>query len=192
MDTKTAEGLLAGLPVPVLLVSAGEKVQAANAAARGLFGTDVVGRPCATFLRHPAFLNALEISLRGAAAGEARLTLPGKAAGELQVRAHLAPVADMDGRGGVLVTFEDLTELERAEAMRRDFVANVSHELRTPLTALVGFIETLKGAAKEDPVARDRFLAIMEGEAGRMIRLVNDLLSLSRVEAEERGRWRRH
>jgi two-component system, OmpR family, phosphate regulon sensor histidine kinase PhoR len=188
MDTKTAEGLLAGLPVPVLLVSAGEKVQAANAAARGLFGTDVVGRPCATFLRHPAFLNALEISLRGAAAGEARLTLPGKAAGELQVRAHLAPVADMDGRGGVLVTFEDLTELERAEAMRRDFVANVSHELRTPLTALVGFIETLKGAAKEDPVARDRFLAIMEGEAGRMIRLVNDLLSLSRVEAEERRR----
>lgn len=72
--------------------------------------------------------------------------------------------------------------------MRRDFVANVSHELRTPLTALMGFVETLRGAAKDDPVARDRFLAIMEREAGRMNRLVGDLLSLSRVEAEERRR----
>ena len=72
--------------------------------------------------------------------------------------------------------------------MRRDFVANVSHELRTPLTALMGFIETLSGPAKDDPEARARFLGIMSGEAERMNRLVGDLLSLSRVEAEERVR----
>lgn len=72
--------------------------------------------------------------------------------------------------------------------MRRDFVTNVSHELRTPLTALLGFVETLRGAAKDDPVARDRFLLIMEREAGRMSRLVADLLSLSRVEEDERVR----
>jgi len=72
--------------------------------------------------------------------------------------------------------------------MRRDFVANVSHELRTPLTALLGFIETLRNAAQDDPAARDRFLAIMEREAGRMNRLIRDLLHLSRVEAQERVR----
>jgi two-component system phosphate regulon sensor histidine kinase PhoR len=74
------------------------------------------------------------------------------------------------------------------DLMRRDFVANVSHELRTPLTALLGFIETLQGAARNDPAARERFLGIMAAEAGRMNRLVADLLHLSRVESEERIR----
>jgi two-component system phosphate regulon sensor histidine kinase PhoR len=78
--------------------------------------------------------------------------------------------------------------MEEAFQMRRDFVANVSHELRTPLTALMGFIETLLGAARDDAEARERFLAIMAREAGRMNRLVGDLLSLGRVEAEERVR----
>jgi two-component system phosphate regulon sensor histidine kinase PhoR len=80
--------------------------------------------------------------------------------------------------------------MERATNIRRDFVANVSHELRTPLTALIGFIETLKGPARDDAAARMRFLTIMEREAGRMNRLVRDLLHLSRVEAEERIRPR--
>jgi len=88
----------------------------------------------------------------------------------------------------VLVSFEDLTEREQAAQMRRDFVANVSHELRTPLTAMLGFVETLRGAARDDPAARDRFLGIMGAEAGRMARLVEDLLSLSRVEQDERVR----
>jgi two-component system, OmpR family, phosphate regulon sensor histidine kinase PhoR len=94
----------------------------------------------------------------------------------------------------VSVGVEDIGLLVRdftagvAAAIRRDFVANVSHELRTPLTALLGFIETLKGAARDDPAARERFLNIMEREAERMNRLVQDLLSLSRVEAEERVR----
>ena len=90
----------------------------------------------------------------------------------------------------MLVSFQDVTHLEQAGQMRRDFVANVSHELRTPLTALIGFIETLRGAASDDAAARDRFLAIMQDEAGRMNRLVGDLLSLSRVEGEERVRPR--
>jgi two-component system phosphate regulon sensor histidine kinase PhoR len=90
--------------------------------------------------------------------------------------------------GAVLVSFQDVTHLEQAVQMRRDFVANVSHELRTPQTALMGFIETLRGPARDDPAARDRFLSIMEGEAGRMNRLVGDLLSLNRVESEERVR----
>ncbi len=80
----------------------------------------------------------------------------------------------MQGRLGILVSFEDITPMEQAGQMRRDFVANVSHELRTPLTALLGFIETLQGPARNDPKAQERFLGIMGAEAGRMNRLVSD------------------
>jgi two-component system phosphate regulon sensor histidine kinase PhoR len=82
----------------------------------------------------------------------------------------------------MLMTFHDLTPLRRVEEMRADFVANASHELRTPLAALSGFIDTLQGPAKEDPKARERFLGIMQAQAKRMARLIDDLLSLSRVE----------
>jgi two-component system phosphate regulon sensor histidine kinase PhoR len=80
------------------------------------------------------------------------------------------------------MTFNDLSPLRRVEEMRADFVANASHELRTPLAALLGFIETLQGPAKDDPAAREKFLAIMQGQAARMARLIDDLLSLSRIE----------
>ena len=76
----------------------------------------------------------------------------------------------------------DLTPIRRVEEMRADFVANVSHELRTPLAALTGFIETLQGPARDDPAARERFLDIMQAQAWRMARLIDDLLSLSRIE----------
>ena len=82
----------------------------------------------------------------------------------------------------LLMTFNDLTPLRRVEEMRADFIANASHELRTPLAALLGFIETLQGPAKDDPAAREKFLAIMQGQATRMARLIDDLLSLSRIE----------
>jgi two-component system phosphate regulon sensor histidine kinase PhoR len=88
-----------------------------------------------------------------------------------------------DGQSDVLLmTFNDLTPLRRVEEMRADFIANASHELRTPLAALLGFIETLQGPAKGDPAAREKFLAIMQGQATRMARLIDDLLSLSRIE----------
>ncbi len=82
----------------------------------------------------------------------------------------------------LLVTFHDMTPLRHAETMRADFVANVSHELRTPLAALSGFIDTLRGTARDDPKARERFLDIMHAQAGRMARLIDDLLCLSRIE----------
>src|SRR6266446_6142751 len=88
-----------------------------------------------------------------------------------------------DSRPGLLLlAFHDLTPLRRVEEMRADFVANASHELRTPLAALSGFIDTLRGSAREDPAARERFLAIMQVQADRMARLIDDLLSLSRIE----------
>ena len=84
-----------------------------------------------------------------------------------------------------ILTFHDMTAIKRSEQMRADFVANASHELRTPLATLLGFIETLRGPARDDPEARDRFLSIMHDQAGRMSRLVNDLLSLSKIELDE-------
>jgi two-component system phosphate regulon sensor histidine kinase PhoR len=86
------------------------------------------------------------------------------------------------GTDHFLIAFRDLTPLRGAEEMRADFVANASHELRTPLATLSGFIDTLQGAAREDSHARDRFLAIMQAQANRMARLIDDLLSLSRIE----------
>jgi two-component system phosphate regulon sensor histidine kinase PhoR len=100
--------------------------------------------------------------------------------------AFVTPVRLSLGAGNaadiLLMTFNDLTPLRRVEEMRADFIANASHELRTPLAALLGFIETLQGTAKDDPVARDKFLGIMQAQATRMARLIDDLLSLSRIE----------
>ncbi|ADE85589.1 sensor histidine kinase [Rhodobacter capsulatus SB 1003] len=171
------------LPFPILLVSPAQRVLHANSGAEALLGTGLVGRTLVTVLRQPGLIEAVEAVLAGQGRQQVRLRL-GSQGRETQVLVTVAALAE----GSLVLTFEDRTAVETAEAMRRDFVANVSHELRTPLTALMGFVETLRGAAKDDPVARDRFLAIMEREAGRMNRLVGDLLSLSRVEAEERRR----
>ncbi|MCU9846827.1 ATP-binding protein [Defluviimonas sp. WL0024] len=178
--------VLDGVPMALVLAGPDQRVVAANEAATALFGAAMVGRPCNAFLRHPDFLGGLEASLGARRRSTARILHAG-AGRETHLEVTFSPMP-VENRSGTLIAFEDLTAFEQAGAMRRDFVANVSHELRTPLTALVGFIETLRGAARDDAGARERFLTIMEREAGRMIRLVNDLLSLSRVEAEERRR----
>lgn len=186
MHAAAIREILQAVPVAMLLVGPDQRVLAANHAASLLFGLALEGRSCNSFLRHPDFLDGLEACLAARRRGTARIVLTGKP-NEIHLALSFTPVATAEG-DAALVAFDDLSATEHAIAMRRDFVANVSHELRTPLTALLGFIETLRGAARDDPVARDRFLGIMESEAGRMIRLVNDLLSLSRVEAEERRR----
>jgi len=163
-----------------------EQIDAVNEAARNLLGTDGRGRHYITALRQPDVLDAVEQTLRDGRARQSRY-LGREGDRDTTWRVTIAAVPLDDGRG-VLLSFEDMTPLEEAGKMRRDFVANVSHELRTPLTALLGFVETLKGAARNDAAARERFLDIMEREAGRMARLVADLLSLSRVEEDERVR----
>ncbi len=188
MQAAEMRDFLEAVPMALVLVAADQRVVAANQAATDLFGLPLEGRTCSAFLRHPDFLNGIEACLVDGERRTARIVLSATGpASETHLALTFTPVPVGVGRGA-LIAFEDLSALEHAVAMRRDFVANVSHELRTPLTALVGFIETLRGAARDDPAARERFLGIMEREAGRMIRLVNDLLSLSRVEAEERRR----
>ena len=165
-----------------MVVRRDDRVIAVNAAAEALLGEGITGRHPAMAVRAPSVLEAITTVSRAGGVQEARMTL------RREGQEAVFRVTVSDQAGGVLCVFRDVTEEERAGEMRRDFVANVSHELRTPLTALMGFIETLKHAAKDDPKARDMFLGIMEAEAGRMNRLVRDLLQLSRVEAEERVR----
>ena len=179
------DGLIAALPWPVLRVAATGRITAANAAADGLFGLDLAGRHHVAALRQPDLLDALGRVLAGAGAVQVRHLVRDGARDQIW-RVTVAPLP----AGGALAAFEDETPVEAAGRMRRDFVANVSHELKTPLTALLGFIETLRTTARDDPAARERFLAIMEREAQRMNRLVADLLSLSRVEEDERMRPR--
>jgi two-component system phosphate regulon sensor histidine kinase PhoR len=182
MDQDILNEVLAGLPLPALLISADERISGCNAAGLALLGAGLVGRHHAFVLRQPEVLAAISSALRNRLQAEARHVIPGPSH-EVIHRVTAAPVGT-----AVLCTFEDLSDREQMDAMRRDFVANVSHELRTPLTSVLGFIETLRGPAREDAAVRDRFLAIMQTEAERMVRLVRDLLQLSKVEAQERQR----
>jgi two-component system phosphate regulon sensor histidine kinase PhoR len=187
-DNSFAE-VMGAVPDPMLYLTEGGEVGTANPAARALLGDWIEGRNCATVLRQPGLLGRVEAVQAGGVADEARMQIADQT-GETQFRVRITPVGRPDFRGNraLVLHFTDITHLREAEEMRRDFVANVSHELRTPLTAVLGFIETLRGPAREDSAARDRFLGIMEDEARRMNRLVSDLLSLSRVEAQERQR----
>lgn len=177
--------LLQGLPLPAMLVEGETRIVGCNPQGHALLGEGIIGRNPAMAVRTPAVLEAISAAARGGGVREVRMA--SRRDGQDQM---FQVTVSAQGAGLVLCVFRDVTETEKAGAMRRDFVANVSHELRTPLTALMGFIETLKHAARDDPAARDMFLGIMEQEAGRMNRLVRDLLQLSRVEADERVRPR--
>lgn len=184
--TATPRDILSVLGIPAVLIAPDERIFAVNAAAETLLGKNIEGRHFITALRQPSLLDTIEQVQRDGTKRETRfLTTEGQHDTTYRVTCGAVP---MQGRRGVLVSFEDITPMEQAGQMRRDFVANVSHELRTPLTALLGFIETLQGPARNDAKAQQRFLGIMGAEAERMNRLVSDLLSLSRVEADERVR----
>ncbi|MBJ6371713.1 ATP-binding protein [Sedimentitalea arenosa] len=189
MPTAQINALLEAVPLPLLVVDREEWIIAANTEATRLLGAGIVGRHFANVLRQPEVIAAIEATLKDGQEHLARHRVnQGAQDAPLDVTCRAVEGIAPGARGAVVITFQDRADMEQAGQMRRDFVANVSHELRTPLTSLIGFIETLRGAARDDPGARDRFLSIMESEAGRMNRLVGDLLSLSRVEAEERVR----
>ncbi|KEJ88535.1 sensor histidine kinase [Sulfitobacter donghicola] len=176
--------LIAAMPLPSLAISQSEQIIALNAAAQKLLGVPAKGGHFITVLRQPSVVEAVERCLKGTGPTTATyLTREGS-----NDTTYTVSVSLVENTGIALVTFQDITMVTAAGQMRRDFVANVSHELRTPLTAVMGFIETLQGPARNDAPARERFLGIMQAETERMNRLVGDLLSLSRVEADERVR----
>ncbi|MGQ9364837.1 ATP-binding protein [Azospirillum sp. ST 5-10] len=193
------ESILDALHDPLVLVDSGRRVARANTAARGLFGERMTERDLASSLRTPAVLEAVDAVLAGAASRtiEFSLPVPVERVFELRVKPFQRRALPADpaaagaaGRPGAvtrmaILTLHDITALRRSEQMRADFIANASHELRTPLSTLLGFIETLRGPARDDAEAHDRFLGIMHEQASRMTRLVQDLLSLSRIELDE-------
>ncbi len=181
--------VLAGLPLPVMLIDAQYRIGLTNAALFDLFGHDPGGMNAVTLLRQAPVLTAMDLAIVEGKSGSARFVFNGLA-GETSYQFNAVPLFEDALVAGAVLSFEDRSQVEESDIIRRDFVANISHELRTPLTALTGFIETLRTAARDDPEARDRFLGIMENEAHRMNRMVSDLLSLSRVQADERVRPR--
>ncbi len=179
------ESVLAGFPDPVIALGRDGRVLALNAQASTLVPALHRGEPASLALRMPEVVDALR---RASAAGQAQRVeffqrVPLDRWFEVVVTpVKYGPRGTADAPDLILMTFHDLTPLRRADEMRADFVANASHELRTPLAALSGFIDTLQGSARDDPAARQRFLAIMHTQATRMARLIDDLLSLSRIE----------
>lgn len=184
MAMPLATHLIRALPNPVVLIGPSQRIDAANEAAETLLGPGTLGRHYAVAIRQPSIIEAIEAVQAGAESGQARY-LARRDGRDTTWKAQVKSLDD-----ALLVTFEDFSATEEVDQMRRDFVANVSHELKTPLTAMIGFIETLRGPARDDAAARERFLSTMDREAQRMHRLVEDLLSLSRVEATERMRPR--
>lgn len=174
--------VLNGLPDPALVLDSRRHVVASNAAARELFGPHIEGRDIRLILRQPEILTAINTAELRGTSDRCEIVLLDRAE-----RFLMASTSRISGDGAgffFLLSFADVTRARLAERMRADFVANASHELRTPLSSLVGFIETLRGSAKGDPQAQDRFLGIMQEEAGRMARIIEDLLSLSRIELD--------
>jgi len=182
--------VIGALPEPALLVDRRGTILAGNDAAVASLGPVRRGEPLSYTVRAPEVIEALRAS---AADGSARrVEFSDRVPVERNFEAYVTRL-ELSGEGGAvqdayLLTFHDLTPQRRVEKMRADFVANASHELRTPLASLSGFIETLQGPARGDASARDRFLGIMVEQARRMSRLIDDLLSLSRVELNEHVR----
>jgi len=186
-----AQVLFDALPDPLVTLDGHARLVYANAAARKLLSRragleDLSGRDLSAVIRQPAILEAVADVLSGRPMHTIEFTFADHVDQTFEARVepiHTESSGDDDAQA--LILMRDMTASRRGEKMRADFVANVSHELSTPLTSVVGFIETLRGPARGDIDAQDRFLELMEGQSNRMTRIVNDLLSLSRIEMNE-------
>lgn len=181
------EPVLRGLPDPTLILDGNENVLAANEPARRLL-TVAVGRHISASCRAPELLSLIGAAHSRGEQQQGETRLLGPVEHHLNIVATRIAAAPAPGAPALLVVLRDLSEQEQLTRMRADFVANASHELRTPLASLKGFLETVRGPAASDPAAREKFIGIMQEQADRMSRLIDDLLSLSRIEMREHVR----
>ncbi|MBV9112849.1 MAG: phosphate regulon sensor histidine kinase PhoR [Hyphomicrobiales bacterium] len=184
------QAIVSGFADPVVVLDAQGNVTMFNAQAKAALPQLGIGRPLSFAVRSPEVVSAVERVLREGAVAETEFheKVPVERSFEVRatpVRFDAAPAGATSSAIEIVMLFRDVTAARRLERMRVDFVANASHELRTPLASLYGFIETIEGPAKNDPAAQARFLAIMREQARRMSRLIDDLLSLSRIELKE-------
>lgn len=175
------EAIIDALPGPLIIVGTDLQLRRINQVALREFGSEA-----AAILRHPLLQTSAARALSANEAQTVELVLPVPVARELQ--ATISPLRRKAAADQLLILIADRTRERAVERTRADFVANAGHELRTPLASLIGFIETLRGPAAEDTAAQRRFLGIMAEQAARMNRLINDLLSLSRIELVEHQR----
>src|SRR6516165_5799683 len=182
--SRFAAQLVGAMPDAAVIVGPEGRVAAANRPALDLLPALKIDDPFVLALRAPDIVDAHR---RVMASGEAEtVQWSERVPVERLFDVYVAPLATPDGKVvSTLLTLRDQTEARRVERLRVDFIANASHELRTPLASLLGFIETLQGSARDDAKARDRFLAIMREQGRRMARLIEDLLSLSRIEQKQ-------
>jgi len=180
------EAVLAGMTEGVLAIDSEARLITANRAAAEMFSLSpdrVHGRTLPEIIRHAALLEFVDNVLTSGESGEAEIILFEK--GERYFQVHGTLLKDAGGEViGALFVLNDITGLRRLETVRRDFVANVSHELKTPVTAVKGFVETLLDSAMDDPETARRFLEIISRQADRLQAIIDDLLSLSRLEQE--------
>ncbi len=188
-DTLKIEPVLNSLQDPLFFLNADRQIIFMNTMAVRMFGAEYLDRNFVRLIRHPDVIQLIDDIAVGDVAGglkegSIKVSLEQPLGGVFNF--NVINIGDYKEEGTVLsITMRDMSDLAHAEQMRSDFVANVSHELRSPLTALSGFVETMKDRAKDDAPARERFLELMEREAARMVRLIADLLSLSKVEASQ-------
>ena len=183
ISNTTCKAFVSALPDAALIVDQAQLIVVANQAACAVLSAQLKGQPVALFLRSPDVLSA--VSETFLSPGHRRVELVVRAKVQRTLDVHLSPLGEGESGQLALVMLHDRTREQQIERMRSDFVANAGHELRTPLTILSGFIETMQGAANKDEKARTEFLKLMKTQAERMSRLIDDLLSLSRVELDE-------
>jgi two-component system, OmpR family, phosphate regulon sensor histidine kinase PhoR len=171
--------IVQALPEPALVIGQQLTILASNRYAATFFDDEIIGKHLTNILRAPSILEAVNEALLQSKSSRVQHLVRTPVQRTFDI--HVSPL----GVGLALVMLRDLTYEEQIERMRSDFVANASHELRTPLASLTGFIETMQGAAKNDTKAKDEFLKLMKAQADRMAQLIDDLLSLSRIEISE-------
>ncbi|NOR61996.1 MAG: hypothetical protein GQ535_05800, partial [Rhodobacteraceae bacterium] len=181
--------MLEQMPLPLLVITRKGRVAYANQFAYDLLPDLIIRQHFSETLDAPKFTKAVQAAIESGKTGKVRFSLTEGPERFFVAHIGLLPAGSEFGKSiRVIAAIEERTTMLKSEQMRSDFIANVSHELRTPLATILGYIETLQGHAKDDPEARVRFLEIMAKQAGRMQNLVNDLMSLNKIEIEEHNR----
>jgi len=175
------EILVDTLPDILIMTNDDKVIVRTNRAARTIFGQNLANRHIRDVIPNDKLLGALTAVIEDLHGQETEFHLAEPVPRDFQAVIERFPIPS-EGGMSVVITLTEITQQKRIQRMRADFVANASHEIRTPLASLIGFIETLRGPAKDDPVAREEFLKVMAEQADRMSKLVGDLLSLSKIE----------
>ena len=175
------EILVDTLPDILIMTNDDKMIVRTNRAARNIFGQNLAHRYLYDIIPNDALMNAIDTVIEDLHGQEIEFHLDPPVMKDFQAIIERFPIPS-EGGISIVITLTDITQQKRIQRMRADFVANASHEIRTPLASIIGFIETLRGPAKDDAVAREEFLKVMADQAERMSKLVSDLLSLSKIE----------